>query len=305
MQSRFILALAIACLAVVPLVPSDVSAKPAAAAVVRLAAGPDAASIQGAVNLFRLDLGGGNVAGPNGSFGGLRREINWDGTPDAFSAPNNLPANFFNVNSPRGVVFATPGTGFQVSSNPASGVPLRFGNINPNYTNNFQVFSSPRLFTALGSNITDVLFFVPSTNIVAGTNGFGVVFTNVISPSDTSVQFVDQFGVVQSTNAAPVSGPGGLSFVGVSFNAGERITRVRITSGGAALGAGVNDISNGGTANLVVMDDLIYGEPQGLAGPTPVVPELPVSVLFGSGLAITFGLALLRSRGRKRPGAGN
>ena len=31
------------------------------------------------------------------------------------SAPNNLPANFFNVNSPRGVIFATPGTAFQVS----------------------------------------------------------------------------------------------------------------------------------------------------------------------------------------------
>lgn len=54
------------------------------------------ASISGARDQFRVDLGGGTVAGPNGSFGDVRREINWDGTPDGVSAPNNLPANFFN-----------------------------------------------------------------------------------------------------------------------------------------------------------------------------------------------------------------
>src|SRR4051812_36749585 len=76
------------------------------------------------VNAFRTALGGGSTAGPNGSFTdstGARREINWDGVPDALAAPNNLPGNFFNVNSPRGVVLSTPGTGFQVSANAAVG----------------------------------------------------------------------------------------------------------------------------------------------------------------------------------------
>ena len=36
-------------------------------------------------------------------------EINWDGVPDALASPNSFPANFFNVNSPRGTVFSTPG----------------------------------------------------------------------------------------------------------------------------------------------------------------------------------------------------
>ena len=75
-------------------------------------------------DLFRTDLGGGLVAGANGLFSdgtGARREINWDGTPNAQSSPNNLAPNFFNVNSPRGVVFSTTGSGFQVSDNAAGG----------------------------------------------------------------------------------------------------------------------------------------------------------------------------------------
>src|SRR5215468_9126110 len=94
---------------------------------------------------FRTAIGGGTVAGANGSFGGVRREINWDGVPDAFSAPNLLPADFFNVNSPRGAVYSTPGTGFQVSANAAPG-PIDFGNINATYPGLFEAFSSQRLF---------------------------------------------------------------------------------------------------------------------------------------------------------------
>src|SRR3954463_8711807 len=72
-------------------------------------AGPNAAAITPARDVFRATVGGGTVAGANGSFGGVRREINWDGVPETFSDPNALPVNFFNANSPRGVVFATPG----------------------------------------------------------------------------------------------------------------------------------------------------------------------------------------------------
>src|SRR5439155_12569177 len=123
--------------------------------VVELATGPNAAAVTPARDAFRNDLGGGTVAGANGSFGGLRREINWDGVPDALAAPNNLPPAFFNVNSPRGVVFATPGTGFQVSAN-AAFPPVQFGNLDPIYPTFFEPFSPQRLFTPLGSNVVDV-----------------------------------------------------------------------------------------------------------------------------------------------------
>ena len=128
----------------------------AQAQVVFTAAGANAAVITPTVDAFRSALGALN---PNvaGSVGAGRREINWDGVPDAFAAPNNLPSNFFNVNSPRGVVFATPGSGFQVSAdtvNPAS-TPIEFGNVNPGFPALFRTFSAQRLFSAVGSNVTE------------------------------------------------------------------------------------------------------------------------------------------------------
>jgi hypothetical protein len=73
-------------------------------------AGANAAAIQLTVDDLRTALGSlyTNVAG---SFGSGRREINWDGVPNTLSAPNNLPGNFFNSISPRGVELSTPGTG--------------------------------------------------------------------------------------------------------------------------------------------------------------------------------------------------
>src|SRR5262245_56339796 len=101
-----------------------------AAPVVFEASGASPADIQASVGGFRAFLGDLNPNVP-GSFQGGRREINWDGVPDAFAAPNNLPPNFFNANSPRGVVFFTQGTGFQVSAdndNPTN-TPILFGNL--------------------------------------------------------------------------------------------------------------------------------------------------------------------------------
>src|SRR6476620_11616633 len=160
------------------------------AVTIEQSSGANAAAIQAAVDAFRTDLGtlNANVAG---SFPAGRREINWDGVPDASAAPNNLPANFFNVNSPRGAVFSTPGTGFQVSATAASGTPVEFGNINATYTTTFQTFSPQRLFTALGSNVVDVNFFVPGSTTPATTSGFGAVFTDLDVANATTIQFFD------------------------------------------------------------------------------------------------------------------
>ena len=77
---------------------------PSYAVSVQQASGANAADIQSAVDAFRTDLGGSLNPNVAGSLLSGRREINWDGVPDNLSAPNNLPGNFFNVNSPRGVI---------------------------------------------------------------------------------------------------------------------------------------------------------------------------------------------------------
>ncbi|MDQ2870607.1 MAG: hypothetical protein M3S32_07690, partial [Acidobacteriota bacterium] len=195
-----------------------------AAAITRSAAGASPASIQAAVDQFRADFGGANN-GVGGTFPGGRREINWDGVPDTASSPNALPANFFNSNSPRGIVFSTVGSGFQVSAkagNPTT-TAVRFANLNANYSNDFQTFSPERLFTAIGSNVTDVVFFLPGTTNPAVVSGFGAVFTDVDSATSTSLQFYDQSGASLGTFAVPAlaAGSQNLSFLGVSFNGGE------------------------------------------------------------------------------------
>ena len=275
MTLRFCLAL----VALVVLVPAAVTAAP----IIFFAAGANPASIQATVDAYRTALG---TLNPNvaGSFGSGRREINWDGVPDAFSAPNLLPANFFNVNSPRGVVFSTPGTGFETSAN-AGVAPVRFDNINPTYSTSFQTFSSQRLFTSLGSNITDVNFFVPGSTVASSTSAFGAVFADVDLVNTTAIQFFDTNGLSLGSFFAPVAN-NGLSFLGVQFNGGERIGRVRITSGNSAIGP------NDGVTDIVVMDDFLYAEP---AAATAPIPEPITTLSLASGL-----LAIILTR-RKRP----
>jgi hypothetical protein len=220
---------------------------------VQQAAGTSAAAIQSSVDAYRADLGALNPNVP-GSFGSGRREINWDGVPDAFSAPNLIPADFFNVNSPRGVVFTTNGSGFQVSTN-AGVAPIEFDNINPTYSSLFTIFSPQRLFTALGSKTLTVRFFVPGSTTPATSSGFGAVFTDVDRPG-TKIAYFNVKGRKLATFSVPIS-PGSetLSFLGVRFLE-DRVAKVRITSGSTKLGP--NERRG---RDLVVMDDFIYGEP--------------------------------------------
>ena len=202
---------------------------------------------------FRAAIGGGTVAGANGSFGGLRREINWDGVPNALADPNALPADFFNVNSPRGVVFSTPGTGFMVSANAGLATPALFG-----FGNDFATFSAQRLFTAINSNTTDVSFFLPGTTTAATTSAFGAIFTDAEVAGLTRLEFFDENNALMFSHDVLTSSNQGLSFAGVTVTGGA-IGRVRITAGANTI------VANGQIGNpnddVVVMDDFLYAEP--------------------------------------------
>jgi hypothetical protein len=232
--------------------------------------GANAPAIQATVDAFRANLGALN---PNvaGSFGSGRREINWDGVPNGFSAPNNLPANFFNVNSPRGAVFSSSaGNAFQVSAN-AGIAPVRFGNIEPAYADFFTTFSSQRLFTSLGTNIYDVSFFVPGSTTPALTRAVGSVFTDVDRDFSTSIEYFDLANASLGKFFVPnAQGNQTLSFLGVAFDS-PVVSRVQITSGSQIL-------ATGNTAqDLVVADDFIYAEP------IAVIPEPTSFAIFGTG----------------------
>lgn len=243
-----------------------------AAAVFRSGNGANPAAIQAIVDQFRTDLGALN---PNTTqtFAGGRREINWDGVPDAFSAPNFFPANFFNSNSPRGVVFGSPASNtgndtsnFIVSSTTASGTPVRFGNIDASYSSIFQTFSAERLFTTRNgtdnSNIITIQFFIPGTNIPAGVNGFGAVFCDVDSNVNAIMRVYGTDGRLLTSPVSVGANNNGLSFLGVSFNAGEKIARVEIIAGNNTLKSGTIDGVNG--VDLIALDDFIYGEPHAI-----------------------------------------
>jgi len=144
------------------------AAAPAGAATtVRQASGPNPAAIQAAIDQFRADLGTNNGGDDPAQSG--RREISWDELPDIEADPNKLPPDAY---AGRGALLSTPGTGLQVSadsSNP-DGRPIEFGRATL-----FAPFSPQRLFSPLGSTITDVRFVEPGGSTPALSRGFGAV----------------------------------------------------------------------------------------------------------------------------------
>jgi hypothetical protein len=252
------------------------SARPAfASAITFSAAGASIASITPTVNAFQGAIGGINNLNAPGPLATGRREINWDGGGGVVAtAPAGTP--FSGFQNTRGALFTTPGTGF-VQATPG-GLDTFFGRADGLYNNIFDPFSLERVFTPVASNITDTTFFVPGTNgaIPATVNAFGAVFLDVDAATVSSLEFFNFSGGSLGTFfVLPAVGDNTFSFLGVQFDAGERIFRVRITSGNQLLGA-----TN--TANdQVVLDDFIFSEPQAVPEPSSLV----LLILGGSILA--------------------
>ncbi|HET9276357.1 MAG TPA: hypothetical protein VFN96_09830 [Gemmatimonadales bacterium] len=207
------------------------------------------------VDEFRNTLGPSN-GGTAGEQPAGRREIGWDGAGAIpFNNRDDFPADFFNTNVKSGAVFTTAGTGFRNDS-------TLFKEVNNTYGNEFSAFTPAVVFAPVGSNQLDQLFQVAGQPTPAVVRGFGIVFSDVDQANNTTIQLFAQDGSSLGTFSAPVrTDAAGLSFIGVTFP-DAIIARVRITLGTGALGAAVNDVSAGGTADLVVLDNVIYGEPR-------------------------------------------
>lgn len=235
-----------------------IPAPPAINSVVISAAG-DSAGIVPKLDQFRI-LAGDPVNNATGATAG-RREVNWDGVPANLTNNNSFPFDFFGSSDAavgngrkRGLIMTTTSTSFRVDS-------TDFSEVDPSYATQFEAFTRKRLFADMGNTITEVTFRVPGTNTNAFVKSFAVIFSDVDVANVTSIEY---FNGTQSLGVfkAP-AGPQGFSLLGVSFPV-EKITRVKITSGNGLLAVGVKDISNGGTKDLVVMDDFIYDEPKPL-----------------------------------------
>ena len=250
--------------------------------------GADTAGILNSVNAFKSALGNGSTtpnAPTNSNFADGFRAINWDAAPDAVSSPNAFPGGFFNTDfSPRarGMDFSTPGTGFALSATVASGVGTNFSNINASYANEFTTFSPERLFSPLGSNIVDILFFDPTNpSRSALVDGFGAVFTDVDVANLSRIEFFDINDNLLTTAFAEPSDKG-LSFAGAHFDTeGEVLARARIFLGNANLGA-----NDGPGSDVVALDDFIAGE-------MVAIPETSSSLLI-----ISAGLLAISRRRR-------
>lgn len=215
----------------------------------------DSLAVADTLDKFRAALGGSLNAPNSAPATSGRREINWDGVPAALTNVDNFPADFFNVNSKRGAVFSTPGTGLRVDSS-------AFASVNAGLGDQFAAFSPKKLFMAVGSNQVEVDFKVVGTTTNGLVKGFGVVFTDVDVAGATRVEYFDANGVeIASIAALAHLGTKEFTFVGAVFDSAI-VARVLITSGDAALDGTSQDVSAGGTKDLVVMDDFVYGEPQ-------------------------------------------
>jgi len=213
----------------------------------------DTATINLTLNQFRTSLGGVlNGAGAPTDSG--RREINWDGVPATVTNVDTFPLNFFNVNSKRGAVYATTGAGLRVDS-------TAFAAVKADFSTQFKPFSGKKLFMAVGSNQVTVDFNIAGTNTPGLVKGFGVVFSDVDLPGSSKVEYFDKNGTrIASVDAPALQSEQQFSLVAVTFDSAI-VASVRITSGDAALDGTTEDVSAGGTKDLVVMDDFVYGEP--------------------------------------------
>jgi hypothetical protein len=244
------------------------------------AAGPDKESIQGTVDAYRSALGDPNNANNPSNLDATgqaigRREINWDGLGGTATNTDVPVTPFNNFLDARGAQFATPGTGLSqapLSGGAQGGLATLFDN--PTYGAIFRPFSNLRLFTPVGSNITEALFFAPGSNgsAPATVRGFGAVFTDVDRPdgsgpgkkrgnrgASTLIEYFDVYGDLLFSSFVPAApGDASLSFFGIVFE-DPLIARVRITTGNVAPGP-----DDDAKHDVVMMDDFLYAEPQPL-----------------------------------------
>jgi hypothetical protein len=220
---------------------------------VKFAVYQSSGDISAVLNQFRNVLG--NLNTTPGALSG-RREINWDGVPDSL-LNKALPKNFFNQvgdNVPaslqRGLAYDEGE--FQVSA-------TKFSHVNNDAASQFSSFSGNKIFANLNNDLWPIGFEIAGQATPAAVKAFGMVFSDVDLDNSTSLEFFEGNVSLGKFFVPAHDANSNFSFLGVYFH-NRNVTRILVQHQGR-LADGQKDISQGGSKDLVVMDDLIYSEP--------------------------------------------
>ena len=233
--------------------------------VVRQASGADAAAIQAAVDQFRTDLGANNGPGGGPSSSG-RREINWDGGGAAAPDVDPIPMTRF---AARGARSSRPALAWR-SAAPRS--PIR--RTERHVSRPVRGFSSPRIFSRAQQQ-RDGRAVPPGGQ--HGDPGRRLGFRRRLHRRRQ--RDLDLAAVLHPRRRAALRAGGAsgqrdatLSFLGVWFNAGEVVGRVRIVSGNVAFGPRDRHARRGGDGRLHLFRAGDHGRDDTLPGVDHAIP---------------------------------
>ncbi|MEO5995977.1 MAG: hypothetical protein ABIN89_04605 [Chitinophagaceae bacterium] len=211
--------------------------------------------IKSKVDAFRAMLGPINTT-PNATGG--HRELNWDALPASLEN-KVLPNDIFNPigtnASPamqRGLAYGAEGS-FMISSD-------GFAQVNSAAAGQFAAFSGNKTFANTSASQWDMSFQQAGSAKPASVQAFGLVFSDVDKDNSTSLEFFEGDKSVGKFFLPAHDANSSFSFLGVQFNNNEHVTKIKVNHDGF-LAEGTKDISDGGTRDLVVLDDFIYSEP--------------------------------------------
>lgn len=207
------------------------------------------------LNEFRNQLGVLNTT--TGQTNG-RREINWDGVPDNFVGVK-LPEDFFNattagspVSQQRGLLYA--------GNSDAMVSKTKFAEVNAQASSEFVSFSGNKSFAVVNALLWPVEFRVAGETTVAVVKGFGIIFSDVDKSNSTFIEFFNNNKSLGKYYVPAHDNNTSFSFLGIYFK-DQTITRVNVGHEGKLID-GEKDITQGGSKDLVMLDDFIYSEPQ-------------------------------------------
>jgi hypothetical protein len=242
-------------------------------------------SLTSAVSGFIAAIGGpdnGSVPTehPNGY-----REINWDGVALDGSDPGStvvVQGHVVTVSRDRMLPYGIElGRSVAVAND-------GFASVNPSLAGPpplLSAYSAPNIFAPFNTNVVQMQIEQPSsggTPVSQGTQALGIVFLNVTQSDTTSIQYYSNGSPIGQVYA-PVSGPGGTSFVGERFPTAD-VTRVVVTLGtatifnftGSSYSSGPADDPTTGS-NLVGADDIVLAEPTSSHASIQAAPGTPLS----------------------------